>query len=89
MSDILDRIEQALGCQQCQGPLGGSPSDDFCGEKCATAWRAERVGAEAPPDEWHDLVWASGCPGCEFGQTVDTLPLTIGNAISYRVEVIL
>lgn len=49
MSDILDAIDAAIGCQQCGGPLGASPSDDFCGEGCQRTWAAARVG-HAPVD---------------------------------------
>ncbi len=44
LDDTLAAIDAATGCQQCGGPLGDSPSDDFCGENCQAAWRAERVG---------------------------------------------
>lgn len=39
--DILDRIDAAVGCQQCGGELGDSPSDDFCSEVCQRTWRTE------------------------------------------------
>lgn len=42
MTDILDQIDTAIGCQQCGGPLRDSPSDDFCGESCQEAWHAGR-----------------------------------------------
>jgi hypothetical protein len=47
MTDILDKIDAAVGCHHCHGLLGASPSDDFCSENCQNAWRAERVGAPA------------------------------------------
>lgn len=43
MMDILDQIDAVTGCQQCAGPLGDSPSGDFCGESCQLAWHANRV----------------------------------------------
>lgn len=46
MSDILDRIDQTLGCQQCGGDLGDSPSDDFCSEGCQQTWHAARADAQ-------------------------------------------
>ena len=45
MPDILDRIDAAVGCQQCGGPLDGSPSGDFCTEDCQDIWHAGQVGA--------------------------------------------
>lgn len=42
----LDAIDRATGCQQCEGPLGSSPSGDFCGEFCQQRWAALRVGAD-------------------------------------------
>jgi hypothetical protein len=54
VSDILDRIDAAVGCQQCGAPLDGSPSDDFCSDDCQTAWHSARavelVGYREP---WH------------------------------------
>lgn len=40
--DLLDRIDEvtAAVCAQCDGPLGGSPSDDFCSADCQAAWTA-------------------------------------------------
>ena len=50
MTDILDRITEAIGCHQCQGPLGDSPSDDFCGELCWERWHAQHgKPLELPP----------------------------------------
>lgn len=46
--DIIDRIDAAVGCQRCQGPLGDSPSSDFCSEDCQTEWGHSRVGAVLP-----------------------------------------
>lgn len=43
MTDILDRIDAATGCQQCEGPLGDSPSDDFCSARCQANWQAGRA----------------------------------------------
>lgn len=43
MSDIVDRIDAAIGCQQCGGPLRDSPSDDFCGERCQEVWHEARA----------------------------------------------
>jgi hypothetical protein len=45
VADVVSAIDEVLGCQQCGGPLGESPSGDFCGPGCASAWAAERVGA--------------------------------------------
>lgn len=52
--DILDRIDAAIGCQQCAGPLGDSPSSDFCSPDCLEGWHGRRVepltGYEEPWD---------------------------------------
>lgn len=40
-----DVADQAVGCLQCGGPLGGSPSDDWCGELCQRRWRASQADA--------------------------------------------
>lgn len=56
MTDILDRIDQAIGCHECHGPLGASPSDDFCSEWCQTAWRAGRVDPLASTESCGGLV---------------------------------
>lgn len=42
MTDIIDQIDAATGCQQCGKPLGRSPSADFCGESCQRTWTARR-----------------------------------------------
>jgi len=31
------------GCAHCGGPLGGSPSPDFCSEGCQAAWRHDQT----------------------------------------------
>ena len=46
--DILDAIDQAVGCQQCGGPLGDSPSDDFCSPEHQTAWHAQHADTLPP-----------------------------------------
>lgn len=46
--DIIEAIDAATGCQQCAGPLGDSPSGDFCGEHCQSSWHASRVPPLAP-----------------------------------------
>lgn len=30
-------------CFQCHGPLGSSPSDDFCSDSCQTAWHSKHA----------------------------------------------
>lgn len=41
MTDLIERIDTLVGtCQHCQGPLGDSPSEDFCSEKCQQRWQA-------------------------------------------------
>lgn len=46
LQSTLDAIDAATGCQQCEGPLGNSPSGDFCGEFCQQKWAARRIGAD-------------------------------------------
>lgn len=46
LQSTLDAIDAATGCQQCEGPLGTSPSGDFCSELCQQTWSAHRVGAD-------------------------------------------
>lgn len=52
--DILGAIDAAVGCQACGGPLGKSPSDDFCRPECQDAWHAghgdKLVGYREPWD---------------------------------------
>lgn len=48
-TDFLDRLDAAIGCQQCEGELGDSPSDDFCGDECRRDWFSAR---SEPIDEW-------------------------------------
>lgn len=42
MTDIVDSIDQAIGCQQCGKPLDASPSVDFCSEQCQQRWHEKR-----------------------------------------------
>lgn len=42
MTDIVDAIDQAIGCQQCGKPLDASPSSDFCSEQCQQRWHEKR-----------------------------------------------
>lgn len=41
--DFLTRLDAAIGCQQCGGPLGDSPSGDFCDDECQRAWRSQNA----------------------------------------------
>ncbi len=54
--DILAVIDAALGCRQCGGPLGDSPSTLFCSDDCQRAWHAARsdhlVGYQEPDDQF-------------------------------------
>ena len=62
MHAALSAIDDAIGdksgggCQQCAGPLGVSPSAEFCSEDCQQAWHEARAGTHptgngAMPDE--------------------------------------
>ncbi len=52
--DILDAIDRATGCHQCEGPLGDSVSDLFCSQDCQEDWHHGRavplVGYREPFD---------------------------------------
>lgn len=48
MVDILAAIDEVLGCQHCGGPLGQSPSVDFCSDDCQRNWHA--AGSTDLPD---------------------------------------
>jgi hypothetical protein len=41
--DIVEQIDAATGCQHCEGPLGDSPSSDFCSPRCQWRWHAGRA----------------------------------------------
>jgi hypothetical protein len=64
VTDILEAIDNAIGCHQCGGSLDGSVSDLFCGEACQATWHARRVGEE--PDPWlrpaAPRPWRTGLP---------------------------
>ncbi|HVL83357.1 MAG TPA: hypothetical protein VM367_03555 [Pseudonocardia sp.] len=57
--DIFAAIDAAVGCQHCGGPLGDSPSDDFCSADHQAAWHADRadelVGYREPWDHPEEL----------------------------------
>lgn len=58
--DILDRIDAATGCQQCEGP---SQSGDFCSPGCLRAWHAQHA-VPLPPSEDAALVH----PGYDYAR---------------------
>lgn len=41
--DILDAIDRATGCHQCEQPLGDSVSDLFCSQDCQENWHDQRT----------------------------------------------
>lgn len=57
MTDILDTIDQALGCQQCGESLDASPSDMYCSEDCSEDAAAEITCREVG-DSWAPLDWS-------------------------------
>lgn len=62
MTDIIDLIDQATGCQTCGGALGDSPSGDFCKPLCQQRWHETRAelfeGYESAEHEGFDgLGW--------------------------------
>jgi hypothetical protein len=64
---ILSLIDSAVGCQECGGPLGESPSSDFCCEAHQQRWHAKRGEALVGSDDCGsaDLVWST--PGHVHG----------------------
>lgn len=46
MTDLVSKIDHAIGCHGCGGPLGASPDDLFCSELCQTRWHSTRVDPE-------------------------------------------
>lgn len=48
MTSIIDKIDAAMGCQQCGKPLGRSPSNDFCSESCQHGWAAKSADPPSP-----------------------------------------
>jgi hypothetical protein len=86
--DILDLIDAATGCQQCEGPLGSSPSDLFCSEDCQTTWSALRVGAPRWAEKYTAPRWTVAADFC--GNTVPTGPsphfriFVDGSIVEYR-----
>lgn len=53
LSDTLSAIDAATGCQQCEGPLGSSPSADFCSQWCQDNWFAAR---SVPLDDYREPI---------------------------------
>lgn len=41
--NIIDLINDAIGCAGCGASLSASMSDDFCSEECQRAWQAANV----------------------------------------------
>lgn len=39
----LAAIDAVTGCQQCEGSLDDSPSDDFCSQDCQELWHSDRA----------------------------------------------
>ncbi len=54
--DFIAQLDAAIGCQQCEGPLGDSPSDDFCSAYCQSTWSAARAEALTSYQEPVDLA---------------------------------
>lgn len=48
LDDTLAAINAVVGCGQCGGDLGDSPSGDFCSEFCQKKWQRDQT---ANPDE--------------------------------------
>src|SRR4051812_13682841 len=52
---FLDRLDAAIGCQQCGGPLTESVSDYFCQQQCSEAYAAERAPSGRSYDYFSDV----------------------------------
>lgn len=78
---ILGRIDAALGCQRCGRPLGPSPSDDFCNQRCQEAWHAARTVALERYREAADYQVLSGDDRAGTGERPSDRPYdeAIGN----------
>ncbi|WAL67114.1 hypothetical protein ORV05_04820 [Amycolatopsis cynarae] len=79
MSDIVSDIERAIGCQHCGGPLGDSPSRDFCRQECQEDWRAERAEPLPFPSYLAGLDWTPRMPE---PPAVDTAQFADGTTIT-------
>lgn len=84
MTDFLDRLDEAIGCQQCGRPLGESVSEDFCSIACQTLWHRQHVEPLTTYHEpWDD--WADGVPyGDESVYTGETVERYEGDAPTPR-----
>lgn len=75
--DIIDQIDAATGCHQCEGALGDSPSDMFCSEWCQEDWYAGRSRQKptrsfaAMLDHIETNVFIAGEAFVQFGQSAD------------------
>lgn len=60
MADVdVGAATNAYACRRCGNPLGDSPSDFFCGERCQTEWYTAVANPPAPPHgEPHEEVVA-------------------------------
>jgi hypothetical protein len=52
---FLDRLDAAIGCQQCGGPLTDSVSDYFCGEQCSTRYGIGRAPYQRTYDYFENV----------------------------------
>lgn len=55
LQSTLNAIDAATGCQQCEGPLGDSPSPDWCSQDCQEEYFASRSVALVGYREPYDL----------------------------------
>lgn len=64
LDTTLAVIDAATGCQQCEGPLNDSPSNDFCALACQEGWHQARSVPLENDREPVDLIAAlSGASG--------------------------
>lgn len=56
LADTLAAIEAATGCQECEGPLGASPSDEFCSEICQGNWHRQWPGQPLQPEAFQPTI---------------------------------
>lgn len=89
MTDILAAIDAAVGCQQCGGPLGPSPSDDFCRQDCQDAWHAAHTDRLAGYREPWDRPWDFPGIGYDAHSTNDHAAVTLYGPRGYQADLVI
>jgi hypothetical protein len=74
---FLDKLDAAIGCQECGKQLGLSPSSDFCGQECQAVWHAARVGTVPDYGPFGEFSYAIGR---DYGYRLELAPLVMSAA---------